>query len=73
MGESTSVALKGVQFVVNGSGQKTAVLIDLRKHSKLWEDIYDAAIARQRQNEPRETLESVKKRFRRRSQPRSND
>jgi hypothetical protein len=68
MRKPASVALKGVQFVVNERGQKTAVVIDLRKHSKLWEDIYDTAMARQRQTEPRETLESVKKRLRRRGQ-----
>lgn len=58
--------MKGVQFVVNERGEKTAVLIDLRKHSEVWEDFYDATVARRRQNEPRETLESVKKRLRRR-------
>ena len=72
MGKAASVALKGIQFVVNERGQRTAVVIDLRKHSKLWEDIYDAAVARQREKEPRETLESVKKRLRRRGQNESH-
>ena len=58
--------MKGVQFVVNERGEKTAVVIDLRKHSEVWEDFYDATVARRRRNEPRETLESVKKRLRRR-------
>ena len=58
--------MKGVQFVVNDRGEKTAAVIDLTRHSELWEDFYDAAVARQRQKEPRETLESVKKRLRRR-------
>jgi hypothetical protein len=58
--------VKGVQFVVNELGEKTAVVIDLRKHSEVWEDFYDASVARQRQGEPRETLESVKRRLRRR-------
>ena len=60
--------MKGVQFVVNGRGEKTAVVIDLKKHSKLWEDFNDAATARQRRNEPRETLESVKRRLRQRGE-----
>jgi len=72
MGKAASRALKGVQFLVNEQGRKTAVVIDLRKHSELWEDIYDAAVARQRQNEPRETLESVKKRIRRRGRSQLN-
>ena len=58
--------MKGVQFVVNERGEKTAVVIDLKKHSDVWEDFYDAAVARQRQHEPRETLDSVKRRLRRR-------
>lgn len=64
--------MKGVQFVVNEEGQKTAVVIDLKKHSELWEDFYDAAVARQRQNEPRQTLNVVKKRLRRTGKLRAN-
>jgi hypothetical protein len=47
--------VKGVQFVVNERGKKTAVVIDLKRHSELWEDFYDTAVARERQSEPRET------------------
>ena len=54
--------VKGVQFVVNSSGRKTAVQIDLKKQGRLWEDFYDRAVAKQRASEPRESLESVKKR-----------
>jgi hypothetical protein len=58
--------VKGVQFVVNERGKKTAVVIDLTTHSELWEDFYDAAVARERQSEPRESLNAVKKRLSRR-------
>ncbi len=54
--------VKGVQFVVDNSGRKTAVQIDLKKQGRLWEDFYDRALANQRASEPRESLESVKKR-----------
>jgi hypothetical protein len=54
--------VKGVQFVVDDSGRKTAVQIDLKKQGRLWEDFYDRALAEQRASEPRESLESVKKR-----------
>ena len=57
--------MKGVQFVVNELGEKTAVVIDLRKHSEVWEDFYDSAVARKREHEPRESLDSVRKRLRR--------
>ncbi len=52
--------LEGIQFVTNSAGEKTAVLIDLRQYGDLWEDFYDALIARQRVDEPREPLESVR-------------
>ncbi len=57
--------MKGIQFLVNEQGEKTAVVIDLRKNAKLWEDFYDRALAESRLNEPRESLESVKERLKR--------
>ena len=45
--------MKGIQYVVDESGEKTAVLIDLKEHGELWEDLYDALIAEQRRDEPR--------------------
>ena len=53
--------LKGIQFVVDEQGEKTAVQIDLKKYGDLWEDIYDALVANLRAGEPRESLEEVKK------------
>jgi len=55
--------MKGVQFLADEKGDKTAVLIDLKRHSELWEDSYDRALARTREREPREILESVKHRL----------
>jgi hypothetical protein len=55
--------MKGIQFVVNGKGKKTAVLIDLEEHGELWEDIYDSIVCQQRKNEPRESLETVRKKL----------
>ena len=55
--------MKGIQFVSNDKGRKVAVLIDLQKYGKLWEDFYDSLTARLREKEPRETLDSVKKRL----------
>jgi hypothetical protein len=37
-------------------GRKTAVVIDLKRHAGLWEDIYDALVARRRAHEPRESF-----------------
>jgi hypothetical protein len=56
--------MRGIQYLMDTKGEKTAVLIDLKKNGDLWEDFYDVALARERSNEPRESLESVKKRLR---------
>ena len=45
--------MKGIQFVTNDEGKKTAVMIDLGEHARLWEDFYDGLIAEQRKDEPR--------------------
>jgi hypothetical protein len=55
--------MKGVQFVVDEHGTKTAVVINLKQYSELWEDFYDSAVAESREKEPRESLESVKKKL----------
>ena len=57
-------ALKGIQYVIDESGEKITVLIDLKEHRELWEDLYDMLIAEQRRDEPRESMEEVKKRLR---------
>lgn len=64
--------VRGVQFVVDEQGEKTAVVIDLRKCGELWEDFYDTAVAHARRHEPRETLEGVKRRLVRRGKLRRN-
>lgn len=53
--------MKGVEFVVDMDGRKTAVLIDLKTHQDLWEDFYDTLLAKARKGEPRESLDAVKK------------
>ena len=64
--------MKGVQFVVDENGAKTAVVINLKQYSELWEDFYDSAVAEARKKEPRESLTSVKKRLMVRGKIRSN-
>jgi hypothetical protein len=53
--------LKGVDYVVDERGEKKAVIIDLRRHRGLWEDFHDTLVAKNREDEPRETLDDVKK------------
>ena len=56
--------MEGIQFVTDDKGHKVAVMIDLRRHGELWEDFYDSLTAHLRADEPRESLDSVKKRLR---------
>ena len=55
--------MEGIQFLTNDKGERVAVQIDLRKHGDIWEDVYDSLTARKRSKEPRESLDSVKKRL----------
>jgi hypothetical protein len=55
--------MSGFQFVTDARGRKTAVLIDLKKHGRLWQDVYDAFLAESRKKEPRESLTTVKARL----------
>ncbi len=55
--------MEGIPLVADEQGEKVAVMIDLRKYGDLWEGFYDAITAQSHQDEPRETLESVKTRL----------
>ena len=37
--------MKGVQYLIDEKGNKTAVLIDLKKNAELWEDFFDLALS----------------------------
>jgi len=55
--------MSGITFMIDSQGKKTAAVIDLRRHRKLWEDFFDAMLAETRAHEPRESLDSVKRRL----------
>lgn len=57
--------MKGISYLVDDAGNKTAVILDLRTHRRLWEDMYDRMLIDTRRHEPRETLDQVRKRLRR--------
>jgi hypothetical protein len=54
--------MKGVEFVVDGKGKKKAVLLDLKTHRDIWEDFCDVLRAKESEDEPRKSLDKVKKR-----------
>ncbi len=55
--------MKGIRYLVDDQGDKNAVVLDLRLHGELWEDVYDALIAKKRRREPRESLAQVRRRL----------
>lgn len=58
------MTVQGVKYVIGDEGQAEAVIIDLAKHGRLWEDFQDLLVARSRRKEPRESLDDVKARLR---------
>jgi len=49
--------------MVDARGAKTAAVIDLRRHKRMWEDFYDTLLAEARASEPRENLSVVSRRL----------
>lgn len=56
-------SLRGVKYLVDAEGRHTAVQIDFRSNSALWEDILDVAVARERAAEPTDSLAAVRRRL----------
>ena len=52
--------MQGIRYVTDERGERVAVQIDLKKHGEIWNDFFDILTAKRRQNEPRESLASVK-------------
>jgi hypothetical protein len=52
--------MRGVEYVVDDSGKKKAVLIDLAAWGKLWEDFHDVMVAESRKDEPTIPWETLK-------------
>ena len=57
---ASEVMLKGVQYLVDESGQRTAVVLSLEEWGELWEDIHDVLVSESRKNEPTVSWEELK-------------
>ena len=55
--------MRGVEFVVDETGKRKAVVLNLATHRDVWEDFCDVLRAKERENEPRESLDSVRKKI----------
>jgi hypothetical protein len=55
--------MQGIQYVTDDKGQKIAVQINLKKFGEIWEDFFDSLLTKQRAQEPRESIDSVRERL----------
>jgi hypothetical protein len=52
--------MNGIKFITGETGRKTAVIIDLKKHGALWEDIEDVLVSESRRHGKRIPFDRVK-------------
>ena len=51
------------QYIVDETGQKTAVILPFEEYEELLEDLHDLALIAERQDEPTIAFEELKKRL----------
>lgn len=51
--------MKGIGYLIDESGQRKAVVIDLVEHRALWADFHDALLTEHRRDDPQESVEEV--------------
>jgi len=61
--------MTGIQFITDAKGHRTAVVIDLKKHRALWEDIEDGLISESRRKEKGITYAEYRARRLKRNRP----
>lgn len=52
--------MRGVNYIVDDTGKRKAVMIDLGDWGKLWEDFQDVIVSESRKNEPTIPFDSLK-------------
>lgn len=51
--------MKGISYLTNDEGQRTAVVIDLQTYGEELEDFLDGLTAEERRDEPKEDFQTV--------------
>lgn len=51
------------QYLIDESGQKTAVVLPIEEYEELLEDIHDLAVIAERRDEPTVSFDELKKRL----------
>ncbi|MHB9037090.1 MAG: hypothetical protein ACYC64_10500 [Armatimonadota bacterium] len=52
--------MRGISYLIDDTGKKKAVMIDLGNWGKLWEDFQDVIVSEARKNEPTIPWETLK-------------
>ena len=60
---------KPQEFIVDSKGNKTGVVLSLRRYRKLMEDLHDLAVVAERRSEPAISLEELKRRLKKNGRP----
>ena len=55
--------LKGVQYLADVSGKRTAVVISMEEWGKIWEDFYDVLVSKSRKGESTVAWETLKEEY----------
>lgn len=58
MQDTTTV--KGLQYLVDESGERVAAVINLKEWGELWEDFFDVLVSESRKDEPTVDWETLK-------------
>jgi hypothetical protein len=53
------------QFVVDGKGKRTSVILSLKRYQRLMEDLHDLAVVAERRSEKPIPLDEMKRRLKR--------
>ena len=56
----TPAPIKGLQYIVDESGQRVAAVVNLQEWGELWEDFLDVLVSESRKNEPTIAWETLK-------------
>ena len=51
--------MKGISYLTNDEGIRTAVVIDIQTYGEELEDFLDGLVAEERRNEPKEDFQTV--------------
>jgi len=54
------IEMQGIQFLTDDRGKRVAVQIDLKRHSRLWEDLQHVLVANSRRREKSTPIGRVK-------------